>query len=344
MCLTVLGQHVELDMIALTPEENSIVQSLTNKGLAPASAALSVVMATREHSRPEAELADIVRQYQGLELPDEALSAIRDLKQRGWIEPYDTYGQTILRQATGLRGLLADFLGDKNAKDTLKKIRSSVDPVVRIRGSMNDEEVYLSYLELLKTAQSEICLPMLATTPKLESVPILQERARKGVKVKVLLAAPHLVATLRGETMRRAAVEAIRGWTIHSKDIPAFEVRVVQHLCDTYIATCMCIDGRLLRLDVYDPFKQRSLQGTLIEFECPQNLDLNVVRLFRDRFDEAWNRAKPAGLWWLPCWWFSRSWRWCLFVLFSILAWNFAKKPVALGVFSSAAASFLFTA
>ena len=61
---------------SLTPEELAIVDGLRHEGISNGSAALAVAMVTREHSRPENELRDIIRQYQHLESAAAASDAI----------------------------------------------------------------------------------------------------------------------------------------------------------------------------------------------------------------------------------------------------------------------------
>ena len=311
---------------------------LVDNGLSRGAAALAVVMTTREHSRPESELIDIVRQYQWLESPKDAKDAIRHLKGNGWLTEVISYGTTLV-QANKLRTKIADTLGDESVKDALKQIRNVVDPYVSFLGSMNDEDVYLSYLRLLETAHSEICLPMLATTPNLESVPILKERASKGVKVRILLAAPNIVVQLRGETMRETAKQAILGWTAHAASCQNIEVRVTHALLDTYLSTCMLIDGALLRFDVYDPHEQRSLQGEMIEFRSPEGLDLNIIRMFRFWFDSAWTNATPVGLVLQIGWYLQRFWNWWVGGAF-LLAALFIKNSAVQGICCSLSAGF----
>jgi hypothetical protein len=180
---------------------------------------------------------------------------------------------------------------------------------------------------------------MLATTPHLASVPILLERAQRGVKVKIILAAPHIVSQLRGETMQETAKEAILGWTAHAANCPNMEVRVTQTLADTYLATCMLVDGRHLRFDVYDPHRQRSLQGEMIEIQSPDGLDFNMIRMFRSQFEEAWLRAMPLNC--LPySWWLlKRNWNWWMGLIFMVAAFA-TSNVVLIGIFGSASATF----
>lgn len=306
--------------IQLNSEEIKIAQQLSNAGLAHHTAALAVVMVTREHSRPETELIDIVRQYQGLESPSNAQSAVQELKTKGWLVESKSYGVTLLQQHTHLRKKIADTLDNPSIKDTLKTIRSAVDPYASILGPMSDDSVYTTYLELLRTAGSEICLPMLATTPKLSSVPTLKERAQNGVKVRILLGSPSVVASLRGNTMKTMAKEAIRGWKTHAVDSSNIEIRIVRNIPDTYLATCMLIDHRILRFDVYDPHRQRSLQGTMLEFDQVDDLEFNISRLFRIQFEEIWRRACPVGSWDKFIWYLKRFWNIWVALVVSIVA------------------------
>jgi predicted transcriptional regulator len=114
---------------SLTSDERNIIQRLKDTGLPPASASLAVVMSTREHSRPEAELVDIVRQYMWLESSNDAREAIRYLKEKGWLEDYTTYGTTLVRQSAKLRKKIADELNDQSVKDQLKQIRRQLSVI-----------------------------------------------------------------------------------------------------------------------------------------------------------------------------------------------------------------------
>src|SRR5690606_39013340 len=124
---------------ALTREELDIVERLGNAGIPRKTATLAVAMVTREHARPEAELIDIVRQYQGLEHREDAIAAISTLKTTGWLVEIVAYGSTLLRQAPDLRRQIASKLADDSLEQTLGSLRSVNDPAVTIVGSMTDE-------------------------------------------------------------------------------------------------------------------------------------------------------------------------------------------------------------
>lgn len=307
--------------------ENDLIARLARTGLSRGAASLAVVMATRQHARPERELLDIVLQYPGLENLAVAEGALRELRARKWVENSETEDLTLTVQTPELRRVIAEQLNDPNVAEQLAALRANLDAsAARVVGPMNDETVYLTYRELLKGAQDEICLPMLVTSTRLSSVDILRERARAGVQVKVLLGAPSVVAAVRGEPMRAIAVDRIKEWSRNLSGLPSAEIRVSHSVQDMWLASCMAIDRRTVRLDVYDPDKQRSLQGIMLELANPQGLSLNVVRVFVEQFERAWNRARPLTFAGRVTWRLRRTWKIWFGLVFAALSW--APVPI----------------
>ena len=329
---------------ALTSEELDVVEKLTNSGIARAAATVAVAMVTREHARPEAELIDIVRQYQGLEHREHAVAAISTLKEKGWLVETDAYGITLLRQATDLRKQIADTLGNKSIERALSKLRSVNDSMVTIIGSMTDGYAYTSFLECLRRAHKEVCLPMMATTPKLQAADVIKERATAGVKIRVLLASTDVVCKLRGNSMATASADSIAGWKRHAEHNSNIEVRVTRDPSDMHLASCLIIDDKLLRVDIYAPKSQRSLQGTLIEVTSGEARQLNIVSIFKDAFDDAWSRATPSSKlvrsWHL----FRDNWQWWMFALFAAGSFATKSSTILSAILGSASASFLANA
>ena len=253
------------DCLPLEHEENSLITRLASTGLSRGAATLAVVMATRQHARPERELLDIVLQYPGLENPAVAEAALHELRTLEWVINQESESLLLTLQAPDLRERLGSRFNDPRVPDELAKLRATLDPnAARVLGPMTDGHVYSTYLDLLRSAQNEICLPMLVTSSRLASVDILRERAQAGVRVKILVGAPQIVASIRGETMRSRAKERIREWSRNFDGFPSVEVRISHKVEDMWLGSCMAIDGRIVRLDVYDPDKQRSLQGIML--------------------------------------------------------------------------------
>jgi hypothetical protein len=103
------------------------------------------------------------------------------------------------------------------------------------------------------------------------------------------------------------------------------------------LATSVAIDENIVRLDVYDPQVQRSLEGVMIEIASPQGLQLNLNRIFHRLFEEAWSRSLPLGKlaslrYSLRRWW--KVWLGSIFTALAFLpvpAQNWAEIMIGIG-------------
>jgi hypothetical protein len=119
------------------------------------------------------------------------------------------------------------------------------------------------------------------------------------------------------------------------------EIRISHKSEDMLIATCMTIDSQLLRFDVYDPTIQRSLQGIMLEIRSPARHQLNMISMFQQYFNNAWNRAEPVRRSGRIVWAFERQWQLGAFALFTVL--TIVEFPnVWSAIFSGVSATFLF--
>ena len=312
--------------VALDADELRLAKELELKGLDRSAAILAIVMVTRAHARPEAELIEILRQYPGLESVGSARGAVAALKGNGWITSVTAYGVELTQQAPDLRKLIAKKIGDPAVADRLLGMRATLEPFVTVVGPMSDERVYVTFMDLLRNAQQEICLPMLATKPYPETVNILRDRAGAGVRVRMLLGSPALVARWRGEPMRSIAEQRIPEWKQAFSGLRRAEIRIAHSPQDMETASGALIDGNVARLDIYDPYTQRSLEGVMVELISPPGRALNIVKLFQRAFDEAWARSYTLGRWAKPRWVLHRWWK--LWLGAVILAAGFLPVPL----------------
>jgi hypothetical protein len=102
--------------------------------------------------------------------------------------------------------------------------------------------------------------------------------------------------------------------------------------------------GRIVRIDVYDPNRQRSLQGIMLELANPQGLDLNLVRIFLELFRGAWDRAKPVTLPGRIVWRLRVTWKLWIGLLFAALAFIPTGFQGWIELTAGIAAAFLSTA
>lgn len=331
--------------IGLTREEQVVVQELQNSGMSASVATLAIVMVTRGHTRPERELADIVGQYPNLEGDGIAEHAIMELRRRGWLVTIEVRGLHLVDKAADIQDKIKQCMHDPLILDKLlQTISNPLLPHIRILGEMTSSDTYVSYVHLLQTAHREVCLPMLATSPHLSVVSTLQERARQGVHIRILLGSPDVAERLRGATIAKKSHESIDGWIRNARGIPRMEVRIAHSVEDMLLATSWTLDGHLLRFDIYDPSKQRSLEGVMIEVETYAGLNLNIVQLFQAHFNAAWKRAEPTHFWGKIQWRFGRGWQWWAFIAFTIIAFIVNKNPIWSGIAISVAATFFVNA
>jgi hypothetical protein len=342
----------------ISPAEARIVQELVGRNVAYNDALAAVVLLTRAYSRPPGDLAETLRHYPGLEDLATVNRALAQLETRRWLTRETTYGVEILGPAANLRELVAELCQDSSLAKRLLELRRVNDDYVTLVGPLRDKEAFVSYLSILRTAQSHIYMPIIATAPEgLESVPILIERARAGVDVRILAATPGLAANVRGEQLRAIAKERIRAWSTIANKEKNLKLRLTGEAHDLLLATSLCIDGRILRLVVYDFLKERSKEGVLVEFSSFDGKPLNIIQFAEEAFRSAWAAAKPLGLLRLAVWHMKRFWHFPVAALFALLAylpyvllgkdgfWRTNDNFVSLltAVFSSVAAAFLFT-
>jgi len=286
----------------LSPAESQLIDALAQKGLDRPSATVATVIVSRGIARPKEELVDILRQEPALENRGVTQNAVENLLGRGWLISEKSYDLLLVREAPDLKEKIAYQLGNAEALAPLSAASVSAARWLKILGPMTDGLIYQTYLDAIRTAQREIRLPMLATTPELSSVPLLKDRAQLGVKVRILLGSEDVVAKVRGESNRQTARDAIKGWSEHCRNSPNMQLRVFTRERDAMISTCTSIDGTVLRWDLYDVMKQRSLQGVMLEVKAPEGQNINLVQAFDERFDDAWEHSKPidrkGALWW----------------------------------------------
>ncbi|MFI8659744.1 hypothetical protein ACIGKR_07120 [Rhodococcus qingshengii] len=108
--------------------------------------------------------------------------------------------------------------------------------------------------------------------------------------------------------MRTEAKNRIEGWRQNAYGIDNFHVKLTSRESDLWFASSACIDGRTVRLDIYDPVSQRSTQGVMVEVRSDSSSNLALA--FQQLFEDAWRRARNPGpfgflmslfrKWWLP--------------------------------------------
>lgn len=282
----------------LNHQENQLIKRLVSAGLLEPDAALAVVMTTRGYARPRGDLLQILAQFPALDSEAARQIALHGLLNRGWLRATEQDGaEPLIHQDPELRQLIAQLLDDPGVADALRSIRSDTEPLVELVGPMKDAHVYRSFIGILRAAQATIFLPMLATAPYDEVVDALVDRAKAGVRIRILLAAPNLVELVRGAHMARLAEERIREWRRLLGSFDNVEIRLYQRAATMRFASWLLVDGVKCRIDIYDPRHQRSLEGVMLETVSPAGLDLNLISVVSDGLEQAWATALPLSRW-----------------------------------------------
>lgn len=306
----------------LSQSEANLIEELFASGLSLEVATFAVVLLTRRYGRPFDALLAHVEEYAALSDPLVRANALHELMARGWaveetvadsppaIVAHPDLKTYLLREVPDFVGPVAPLV--------------SPDEVVSVLGHMGDLEVFKSFARRLSEARSDIAIPLFMTFPPAHAVNAMKECATRGVRVRVLMAEPHLAERVRGGDAAKIAMTRIRAWRDVVRSIPErehranFEVRLTSRAEDLTFASSFLTDGRRLRLAIYDNETQRSTDGVMLEFRGDRTT--NLARMFRVWFDEAWSGARPVerGEW--PRWILGRSWPVAIFAAVSIAA------------------------
>lgn len=330
--------------INLSHEESELIRALQDAGMSLQEATLAVVMFTRGHERPENELINIIDGYPGLENTQAMQQAIHHLIARQWLVKDTSFGLTVTKAAPDLQTKLERYVHNPGLISHLAQPSNTLPINIRLIGPTSNQNSYGTFLDLLRHAQSEICLPMLITPPYQETVSILQERAFHRVHVRILLASPKVAVEIRGKTFASKAERAIKEWKKVAQGHPNMEIKVSHRIEDMlHLATSWTRDRKLLRYDFYAPYHQRSLAGYLIEFDSRTEPELNIIYMFQTCFDDAWKQAQPTtrliGIWWK----IKQNWQWGAGLVAALIAIPFGASIWG-GIIASIAATFCFNA
>lgn len=255
---------------------------------------LLVLMYTIGYSRAKDELIGILCEYSGLSDKEKLEEAIDKCLEDGLLTQIKKPYVTICLQDEACRRKFASSLPiplQKKLDDCRNQYlaigRVTVEGI--LSGAERQGRINEEFRMLLKDAQREILLPMFNTSASPEVIGILEDRARAGVKIKILLADYDKVVS----KYRRGKNSTIKEWTEPLGNIENIEIRVYSKLEYANIYSSVIVDNKICRICVFDVRRERSSAGTLIECKQSEGEDLNLIRLMIDRFDTIWRSSMP---------------------------------------------------
>lgn len=185
--------------------------------------------------------------------------------------------EDIMEEMTGIDGL-ADELKQAYAKGTQKVCVKPKGVVGRVR------ENYTEMLEIMQHAEKRINYAVLTTEPYEDTVRVLRNAANKGVEVRILVANEKLAQAYK----KIGSVENL--WKEEFRNNKNIHIRVFEDETVTELCSSVQVDN-ILRFDIYDPKRNRSLDGYLLEMRNGWKENINLIRWYEEKFDEAWDSA-----------------------------------------------------
>ncbi len=261
----------------------------------------AIVFSIFEWSRPEEEFIRILGSYRDLYDRTLATKAIDTLKRIQLIELKNINGGLILCAKPDINTKLSELCNDPTFEYELAALRDSEGREINV-WKMSDSKVYEDYLESFRIAKKEICILLIFRTFSRDAVDTIRLAAQNGVRFRILMSSPSLARKLRVQIASWApeakSVEQLtrerNNQTIESfVEYHNVEVREMFNPDDISLTTNMIIDKNRLRLVVYNPRTERTMDGKIIVIKA--NDGDNITEIFYKNFERAWKHSKPVN-------------------------------------------------
>ncbi|MGH3942214.1 MAG: hypothetical protein ACRDTG_27055 [Pseudonocardiaceae bacterium] len=271
--------------------ENAAIDALQRDGFNSVDARVITALISRRYVRELPKLIDILSGHVGLEDHHNVRMAVDSLLHQDIITGATVQGRTLL----GITPDFADNLvtqGQSSSAAALKSLQWAPNTRLEMLGPMTDPAVLETFKNALSSASYMIRIPFFTSSADIEAIDILENRARAGVHVRILLGSPSVIAEIRGPSARSRAERAVDSWKTRTRNWPNTEIRLASRVIDIQFGSSLSIDGSSLRLDLHEPLAERSLMGDMVKVNSSAG---NLVRVFDAAFDEAWRRALPIS-------------------------------------------------
>lgn len=264
------------------------IRKFSELGVDETDARVLVAMLRYRLARPKDELIRVLQRFPNLEDAERTSQAVDRLLQLPALQE-DKNGFLYLSET-------AEIAAEPRFRKLIKDLYN-VNPVVRVIGPPSNGSSYTGFLDLLSGSLKSVDLWISSASSYQSALDILSDRARSGVKVRVLLADPKLVASTRGISSSSVAHKTNASWRNAENLVPNLAVRRYTSSSGFAYSGSALIDQKILRINVFDHNSQRGMDGTLIEVHSQTITTNNLTELYIDEFDRAWARALPFGFW-----------------------------------------------
>ena len=272
-------------------ELKDFILQLSNSGISDVNAYVSIYVYFERYAKPLDELPEIIYLIApNLLSPQKVQSAISWMVDNhlAEIKGHQGLGKNVLRVADDFPEKIEQMTRIKDIAQKLKNTYINSEPKMHVqplgivgRGQDN----YARLLNNIKNARKSVKYAILTTEPYDSTAEVLENVARKGVKIQLLIANDKIATSYK----QKKSVE--KKWRERFNDVPNVVIKVFEDESVTELCTSVLIDNRSLHVVFYDPKLTRSLDGFLIEAENRLNEDLNIIKWFREKFDNAWDNT-----------------------------------------------------
>lgn len=251
---------------------------------------LLVIMYVYSYERPIFDLINILNEYPHLENKKSIVENFYKLIEIGFLEVKSSTNINLCFATKDLPNKLSILFEDNNIEGMLIDARKNQenDSCAIFLGSVSNNN-YISLINRFLYAQDEICLTFLNTEAYPDMVDVLKRRAFDGIKIRILLANKSIV-----EKYRKSYQYNVKNWVDIFDGNKNVEIRTYKRIKDLELCSSVIFDKSILRLVVFDPLKEKSSLGTLIEFH-KKSSDLNIISMFYDKYNETWDRAEKIN-------------------------------------------------
>ncbi len=296
--MIIMPDQDRIDIVTFTEEQKEIINKISypNTIIKREYAAVCIYLFFNRLEKPENELVSIISQTSKLLSNKTTIKeAFEWMKEKQLAHAIQEPGIDMyyLRIADDFESKI-EQLTVSGIGEELKKVHDNSKPKVNVSPKETvgaGKNNYTEMLNRIEFAESEICYAILSTDPYLATINALKKAAKNNVEIKILVANDDLSRRFKNDKPGVAVAWKNEFQGVEKVTIKEYDDQEVLELCSSIL-----IDKKILRLDIYDPTRTRSLDGYLIEICNQQHEHINLIKWYKEKFENAWAKAYAGKL------------------------------------------------
>lgn len=253
-------------------------------------AIVSIYLYFNPLAKPIEELEPIIAAVDSTILSKEEVGeCLRWMKVQGLAKEVrdDKIDMTYFEITDDFEKLMEDLTQRNGLADELKKAYSNQKPKVCVnpKGTVRSgKSNYTEMLEIIRYARSSVDYAVLTTEPYPATVRALETAAKNGVSIRILVASEKITREYKAQG------SVLDLWRRKFSNFNNVQIKVSEDGTMAELCSSVKVDG-VLRFDVYDHHRTRSLDGYLIEIRNNNGEDINLIHWYEEKFNKIWNNA-----------------------------------------------------